>query len=90
MWTKLALFFTVIAVLLLSFAYFFAHGLEWLMFVGLACLLLSFVISIGAFLKKEQGFLKLIPITMFFLVSFMLTIAEPFQIVRVLTWIKNL
>ncbi len=36
MWTKLALFFTVIAVLLLSFAYFFAHGLKWLMFVGLA------------------------------------------------------
>ncbi len=60
------------------------------MFVGLACLLLSFVMSIGAFLKKEQGFIKLIPITMFFLVSFMLTVAEPFQIVRVLTWIKNL
>lgn len=36
------------------------------MFVGFACLLLSFVMSIGAFLKKEQGFLKLIPITMFF------------------------
>lgn len=90
MWPKLALFFTVIAVLLLSPAYFLAHGLEWLMFVGFACLLLSFVMSIGAFLKKEQGFLKLIPITMFFLVSFIPSVAEPFQIVRVLSWIKNL
>ncbi|MDM5248548.1 hypothetical protein [Lysinibacillus sp. G4S2] len=44
---------------------------------------------IGAVLKREQGKAKFLPVLTFFLFSFIITWNEPFQIVRLLTWMKN-
>lgn len=43
-----------------------------------------------AVLKREPGQLKMWSLSAFFLVLFIMTWAEPFEILRLMTWLKNI
>ncbi|CAH0268257.1 hypothetical protein SRABI96_03618 [Peribacillus sp. Bi96] len=64
-----------------------ASGL--LMISGIGALLMGMVCSFGAMYKNEKGKTKFLAVAVFFLLSFILVWNEPFQIVRLLTWMKN-
>ncbi|MEZ0481518.1 hypothetical protein [Planococcus sp. SSTMD024] len=42
-----------------------------------------------AFVKSEPGHLKVWSLSVFFVVLFIITWAEPFEILRLMTWLKN-
>ncbi|APH06456.1 hypothetical protein A9C19_17915 [Bacillus weihaiensis] len=53
-------------------------------------LLIGFILSFIAITKKEDGKIKFISIASFFIILFLLTWFEPFQVVRIMTWLKNI
>ena len=57
--------------------------------IGLISCLFGVVFSYVAIAKKEKGSLKYISITSFFLVLLWMVLLEPFQLIRILTWMKN-
>ncbi len=59
------------------------------MICGFGLLFISLLLSFGAVFKREQGKAKFLPVLTFFLFSFIITWNESFQIVRLLTWMKN-
>jgi len=82
MFSKLSIIFAVIGAVLLRFSYVYSINFEILMISGFGLLFISFLLSLGAVLKKEQGKYKLFPVVTFFLCSFILTWHAPFQSVR--------
>ncbi|MFJ8459268.1 hypothetical protein ACIQ57_09060 [Lysinibacillus xylanilyticus] len=89
MFSKLSIIFAVIGAVVLSFSYIYSTNFEIFMISGFGLLLISLLLSLGAVLKKEMGKYKFFPVITFFFCSFIITWYEPFQIVRLLTWIKN-
>ncbi|SIQ03693.1 hypothetical protein SAMN05878482_101151 [Peribacillus simplex] len=81
--------FAVIGIL--SFCYSFAlpKVSELLMISGFGALVIGMLCSFGAIFKNEKGKSKFLAVAAFFLLSFILVWNEPFQIVRLLTWMKN-
>lgn len=75
-----------------------SFGLNWIMLsyselitlIGVIFLLIGVVLSFIAINKKEVGRLKYISLTSFFIILFIVTWFEPFQIIRILTWLKNI
>ena len=57
---------------------------------GFASLIIGLLLSFAALFKGEQGKIRFLPVIAFFLLSFIITWNDPFQILRLLTWIKNL
>ncbi|WP_230176601.1 hypothetical protein [Peribacillus sp. Bi134] len=66
-----------------------AKASELLMISGFGALLIGMFCSFGAMYKNEKGKSKFLAVAAFFLLSFILVWNEPFQIVRLLTWMKN-
>ncbi|MFE5426433.1 hypothetical protein [Peribacillus simplex] len=62
---------------------------EQLMISGFGALVIGMLCSFGAMYKNEKGKLKFLAVAAFFLLSFILVWNEPFQFVRLLTWMKN-
>ena len=62
---------------------------ERLVFIGFILLLLGVVGGFGAIARGEKGFLKFVPITFFFVLMFLVCWFDPFQIIRMMAWIKN-
>ncbi|MCK1981444.1 MULTISPECIES: hypothetical protein [Peribacillus] len=62
---------------------------EQLMISGFGALLLGMLCSFGAMYKNEKGKSKKMAVAAFLLLSFILVWNDPFQIVRLLTWMKN-
>ncbi|CAH0293541.1 hypothetical protein [Peribacillus simplex] len=62
---------------------------ELLMISGFGALVIGMLCSFGAMYKNEKGKSKFLAVAVFFLLSFILVWNEPFQIVRLLTWMKN-
>ena len=89
MFSKLSIIFAVIGAVLLSFSYIYSTNFVILMISGFGLLFISFLLSLGAIFKREQRKYKFFPVLTFFFCSFIITWYEPFQIVRLLTWIKN-
>ncbi|WP_223592319.1 hypothetical protein [Neobacillus bataviensis] len=89
MLSKLSILFAVIGVLLLGSSYMNPSHFEPLMVSGFGVLFIGFLLSFGAMFKKEQGKIKFFAAAAFFLLSFIITWNDPFQIIRILTWIKN-
>ncbi len=87
--TKLSILFAAIGALLLGSSTLNTNSPELLMGTGLVVLFLGVVLSFGAMFKREKGNMKFLAVAVFFLFSFLLTWNDPFQIVRLLTWIKN-
>jgi hypothetical protein len=74
------------------------YGVNWItgifyepiVLLGLISLLVGVVLSFAAIAKQEKGNLKFISVISFFVVLAIITWFEPFQIVRMLTWLKNI
>ncbi len=62
---------------------------ELFILVGFISLFITIFLGFMAIAKNEGGKLKYLSITMAFVVLGVVTWTEPFQIVRVLTWLKN-
>ncbi|MBU9671811.1 hypothetical protein KQ939_07840 [Planococcus sp. CP5-4] len=61
--------------------------------LALAGLLLLFASAAAVFIaafKKEPGQLKVWSLSIFFVILFVITWAEPFEILRLMTWLKNI
>ncbi|MGE7673023.1 hypothetical protein ACQKMV_05470 [Lysinibacillus sp. NPDC094403] len=89
MFSKLSIIIAGIGAVLLSFSYIYSTNFEILMTSGLGLLFISLFLSFGAVFKREQGKFKFFPVIVFFFCSFIITWYDPFQIVRLLTWIEN-
>ena len=63
---------------------------ELFILVGFISLFVAVILGLMAIAKNEAGKLKYVTILMVFVVLGIVTWAEPFQIVRVLTWLKNI
>ncbi|WP_397538538.1 hypothetical protein [Rummeliibacillus pycnus] len=58
--------------------------------IGLIFLLIGTGFSLIAIAKKENGSLKFISLTSFLFILFFVTLFEPFQVIRIITWLKNI
>ncbi|MFE4813717.1 hypothetical protein ACFQ9Y_21700 [Peribacillus simplex] len=81
--------FAVIGTLSFCRSLFLPKASGQLMILGFGALVIGMLCSFGAMYKNEKGKLKFLAVATFFLLSFILVWNEPFQIVRLLTWIKN-
>jgi hypothetical protein len=72
-------------------------GLNWIMegyseplsLFGCISFLVGIILSFIAILKGENGTLKFISLISFFVVMLLITYFDPFQVLRILTWLKN-
>ncbi|EJR64137.1 hypothetical protein IIO_02036 [Bacillus cereus VD115] len=79
------------------FAGILLFGLNWIIdgysepivFFSFISFLVGIVLSFIAVVKREKGTLKFISLISFFVVMFLITWLEPFQVLRVITWLKN-
>lgn len=75
-----------------------SFGLNWMIdgfsepivLFGYISFLVGIVLSFIAIAKREDGSLKFISIFSFFVVMFLITWFEPFQVLRIITWLKNI
>ncbi|MGE8017320.1 hypothetical protein ACQKOM_00165 [Peribacillus frigoritolerans] len=81
--------FAVIGTLSLCCSLALPKASELLMISGFGALLIGMLCSFGAMFINEKGKSKFLAVAAFFLLSFILVWNEPFQIVRLLTWMKN-
>jgi hypothetical protein len=83
---------TFIVIGLLSF------GLNWLIegyfepivLIGSIFLFIGAVFSFIAISKREKGSIKFISLASFFITLLLVTWFEPFQFIRIITWLKNI
>lgn len=62
---------------------------EPVLLTALLCLVIGAIFSLLAMAKKEKGKTKFTAIASFFAVTFMITWFEPFEIIRLMTWLKH-
>lgn len=89
---KLSIFsilFAIIGLLFIGSSYIYKNSLEPLMLLGFITLLIGLLSSFGAMIKREQGKMKFLAAATFFVSGFIIAWFEPFQILRMLTWLKN-
>ncbi|WP_066070215.1 hypothetical protein [Neobacillus soli] len=75
-----------------------SFGLNWIVeghfeptvLIGVIFLLIGVVLSFIAISKKEKGSIKFLSLASFFIILFLVTWFEPFQVVRIMTWLKNI
>ena len=82
--------FIMIGLLLFGVNMFIDEYSEPIVFIGITCLLLAIILSFIAVRQKEEGNLKFISVISSFILLFLITWFEPFQILRIMTWFKNL
>ncbi|MFF2447787.1 hypothetical protein ACFVSW_11870 [Neobacillus sp. NPDC058068] len=87
--SKLSIVFAVIGLLVLGSSYIYSNYIEPLMLTGFVVLFIGLMLSFSAMFKREQGKMKLLAVAAFFLFGFIISWNGPFQILRLLTWIKN-
>ncbi|EGQ21620.1 hypothetical protein HMPREF9372_3239 [Sporosarcina newyorkensis 2681] len=85
----LSTLFAIIGVLLIGFSYIFKESFELLMVLGFGSLIVGSFLCFWAMVRGEKGAAKFSSVVAFFLLSFIIIWTEPFQIIRVLTWMKN-
>jgi len=87
--SSLSIIFIVIGIVLLGVNYFSSNFSELIVLLGYVSIILGVINSYVAIMKKETGSLKYLSIGSFFVVLLLVTLFDPFQLLRVLTWIKN-
>ena len=73
-----------------------SFGLNWVVegyseliaFIGAIFILLGALFSFVAIFKNEKGILKFLSLISFFIILFLITWYEPFQLLRIVTWLK--
>ena len=63
---------------------------EPIVLTGVIFILLGAVFSFIAISKREKGSLKYISIATFFIILFLVTWFDPIQVLRMMTWFKNI
>lgn len=86
----LSMIFMVIGILLFGFNWIIVGYSEPIVLFGFISSLIGIVLSFIAIAKQEVGTTKFISLLSFFVVLFLLTWFEPFQILHILTWIKSI
>ena len=89
--------FSVLSIGMLVLGVFF-FGLNWSMdtysdlivLLGFISFLIGIVLSFIAIAKQEGGILKFFSLFSFFIMLFLITWFEPFQVIRTIAWLKNL
>ncbi|MFB8425949.1 hypothetical protein ACFC4S_28445 [Priestia megaterium] len=62
---------------------------EPVVMIGFIAMLVGTIFSFVAFAKNELGFLKFIAAGAFFVVTFLVCALDPFQVIRMMAWLKN-
>lgn len=81
--------FAVMGAAAFGFSFVSKEAFDFLMVFGFGALLLGMLLSFAAIFKNEKGKTKFLAVAAFFLLSFILVWNEPFQIIRLLTWMRN-
>ncbi|ANC77092.1 hypothetical protein [Fictibacillus phosphorivorans] len=63
---------------------------EWTMLVGLLIIMLGTTLCFLAFLQMEKGNAKSISLVLSILVIFFITWFKPFELIRIISWLKNI
>ena len=89
-YSKGSLGFIVLGIFLFGFNWISKGYSEPIVLSGFILLFIGVVLSFIAFARKEEGRLKMISLVSFFIVLLLITWIEPLQIVRMMTWLKNM
>ncbi len=89
LFSVLSLLFIAIGIMTYGLSRYAGELTELFILLGFISLFITIILGFVAMTKKEAGKLKYLSIMMAFLMLGVITWAEPFQIVRVLTWLKN-
>ncbi|MER2169160.1 MAG: hypothetical protein ABS938_00850 [Psychrobacillus psychrodurans] len=63
---------------------------EPIVLTGVIFIFIGAVFSFIAISKKEKGSVKYISVAIFIILLFLVTWFEPFQVIRMMTWLKNI
>lgn len=86
----LSLSLMIVGLLLFGFNWIIEDYSEPIVLLGIISFFVGIVSSFIAIAKQEEGILKFISLVSFFVVLFLITWFEPFQSVRIITWLKNI
>jgi hypothetical protein len=87
--SMLSILFIFIGIITYGINRYIGENAELFILIGLASLFAAVIFGFLAITKNEMGRLKYLSIMMAFVVLGAVTWTEPFQIIRVLTWLKN-
>ena len=82
--------FMVLGIVLLSFSHIVESRVELVFLLGSLSCLIGIILSFLAIYKREEGVLKFVSFCSFFIVLFLISWFEPFQFIRVITWLKHM
>ncbi|WP_212935241.1 hypothetical protein [Bacillus hominis] len=85
----LSITFMVIGLLLFGLNWIIVGYSEPIVLLGFISSLVGIVLSFIAIAKREVGTIKFISLISFFVVMFLITWFEPFQVLRIITWLKS-
>ncbi len=88
--SKVSMGFIILGILLFGFNWIKEKYSEPIVFIGFVFLLVGMVLSFIAIARKEEGKLKIISLLTFFVALFLITWIEPLQVIRIMTWLKNI
>lgn len=83
-----SIIFIILGVLSIAITWIVKDYFESILLVGAIFLLIGGVFSFIAISKKEKGSLKFISVASFFIILFLVTWFEPFQVIRIMSWLK--
>ncbi|QUG42370.1 hypothetical protein KD050_03500 [Psychrobacillus sp. INOP01] len=86
----LSMVFIILGLFFIALNWIIEDFSEPILIIGAISLLIGCVLSYIAISKKEKGSLKFISIASFFIILFLVTWYEPFQVLRIITWLKNI
>lgn len=89
-YSKASFGFIVLGIVFFSVNWFTTDYFEPIVLIGVICLLAGAVLSFVAIVRNENGGLKFISLFSFFILLFLITWIEPFQLIRMITWLKNM
>ena len=87
--SMLSILFIFIGIITYGINRYIGENAELFILIGLASLFAAVICGFLAITKNETGRLKHLSIMVAFVVLGAVTWTEPFQIIRVLTWLKN-
>ena len=88
--SKLSITMIALGILLFGLNWMTEAYSEPIVFFGFLSFLVGLVLSFIAIGKREEGSLKYITVISFFAVMFSITWFEPIQVLRMITWLKNI
>ena len=88
--SMLSLLLIIMGIITYGINRYMGENAELFILVGFISLFVAVILGLMAIAKNEAGKLKYVTILMAFVVLGIVTWAEPFQIVRMLTWLKNI